>query len=143
MCTLELCGTVKNSSIKDHIRSLRRFLRGPEVSQKKIAAFLQQFENVPSLPRAAEDLATLAIVVPCYGHARYLDKMFESIVSQTRPADEVVLVNDCSPDNSDAILERLLCKLPTDTNTKFSLLHNETNRGQAYSINREIGRAHV
>jgi glycosyl transferase family 2 len=47
-----------------------------------------------------------SIVIPCYNGARFLPFTFESLFSQTRPADEVILVDDGSTDESAEIAAR-------------------------------------
>jgi len=115
----------------------RRTVGGPEVSQRRIRRFLAGIDRA----KAAEPWlgpGSLAIVVPCYGHAAYLAAMFESIVRQTRPPDEVIFVEDRSPDDSAEILAGLIAGGADPTAGRFSLLRNETNLGQAASLNRGI-----
>ena len=46
----------------------------------------------------------LSVVVPVYGVEPYLRACLDSIVAQTLRDIEIVVVNDCSPDNSEAII---------------------------------------
>ena len=46
----------------------------------------------------------LSVVVPVYGVELYLRMCLDSIVAQTLRDIEIVVVNDCSPDNSEAII---------------------------------------
>src|SRR5690349_22939116 len=48
----------------------------------------------------------LSVVLPVFNGARYLVEAIESILGQTRPAEEVIAVDDGSTDGSRAILER-------------------------------------
>jgi glycosyltransferase involved in cell wall biosynthesis len=107
------------------------------VSQRRIRRFLAGTDRAMVAERWPIP-ASLAIVVPCFGHAPYLPTMFESIVLQTRPADEVVLVEDHSPDDSASILAGLIAGRPDPTDGRFSLLRNDRNVGQAASLNRGI-----
>lgn len=47
----------------------------------------------------------ITIIIPVYNVERYLRKCLDSVVNQTLKEIEVICVNDCSPDNSRAILE--------------------------------------
>lgn len=47
----------------------------------------------------------LSIVLPAYGVAGYLRECLDSIVSQSFVDIEVIAIDDCSPDNSGAILD--------------------------------------
>ena len=40
----------------------------------------------------------LTVVVASYNHARYLPSAFASILAQTSPADEIIVIDDCSTD---------------------------------------------
>lgn len=42
----------------------------------------------------------LTVVVPNYNNGKYLSKCIESIISQTYSVDEIIIVDDCSTDNS-------------------------------------------
>lgn len=44
----------------------------------------------------------ITVVIPTYGHANYIAKTLESILAQTRPAREIIVLNDGSPDDTDA-----------------------------------------
>jgi ribulose-phosphate 3-epimerase len=83
------------------VRSLHRQLRKaikeifrPEISQRKIRAFIKstQFAGQPQFQPSGNP--SIAIVVPCYGHASFLREMFESIQQQTSiPLDCHLMVN--------------------------------------------------
>lgn len=42
----------------------------------------------------------ISVIIPMYNSANYLDKCVSSLLEQTMQEWEVILVNDCSPDNS-------------------------------------------
>ena len=48
----------------------------------------------------------ISVIVPIYGVERYLEECIESILSQTYPALEVILVDDGSPDRCGEICDR-------------------------------------
>ena len=95
--------------------------------------------SLPSLPSAAP--TTLALVVPCYRHAAYLPDMLGSITAQTRLPDEVIFVDDCSPDSTREILQRFIAAHPWPAGGRLQLLANDRNIGQAASLNRAISAA--
>lgn len=43
---------------------------------------------------------TVSVVIPTYNHAQYVLEALDSVFAQTRPADEVIVVNDGSPDDT-------------------------------------------
>ena len=81
----------------------------------------------------------LSVVIPNYNHARYLPTAIKALRSQDRLADEIIVVDDASTDDSLAVLERLGCG-----QGDVSVLVNETNRGAVLSLQRglEAARGH-
>ncbi|WDR02949.1 glycosyltransferase family A protein [Devosia algicola] len=45
-------------------------------------------------------MTTVDIVVPCYNYARYLGQCVESVLSQQKVSVRVLIIDDCSTDNS-------------------------------------------
>jgi glycosyltransferase involved in cell wall biosynthesis len=43
---------------------------------------------------------TVSVVIPCYRAATFIGRTLESVFAQTRPPDEVVVVDDASPDGT-------------------------------------------
>jgi GT2 family glycosyltransferase len=55
---------------------------------------------------------TVAVVVPCYNHARFVKRAIESVFSQTYRQIELVVVDDGSTDGSTEIARRTLADSP-------------------------------
>jgi len=110
----------------------------PEISQKKVRAFIKSKRRIHKPNSFPTSKPSVAIVVPCYGHAPFLEEMFESICKQTVPASEVIFVVDHSPDDSLQILQNLISKYQPTIKSQFVLLQNEINLGQAASLNKGI-----
>ena len=109
----------------------------PEISQRKIRAFIKSKRNI-SIGALPSENPSIAIVVPCYGHAPFLNEMFESIQRQTIVPKQVIFVVDHSPDNSTQILQELIEKKQLNSKSQFCLLENKNNLGQAASLNKAI-----
>ena len=43
---------------------------------------------------------TISVVIPAYGHAHFIRQTLESVLGQTRPPSEVIVINDGSPDDT-------------------------------------------
>lgn len=54
----------------------------------------------------------IAVVIPCLNAASYLAQTIGSVLDQTRPADEIILVDDGSTDGSLDLAQRLAARLP-------------------------------
>lgn len=51
-------------------------------------------------------LPTVSVIIPNYNHAPYLEERIESVLNQTYPHIEVILLDDCSTDRSREVLHR-------------------------------------
>lgn len=45
----------------------------------------------------------VSVIVPCYNQAQYLSESLDSVISQTYPYWECIIINDGSPDNTEGI----------------------------------------
>ncbi|NDK54532.1 glycosyltransferase [Pontibacter fetidus] len=52
---------------------------------------------------ATEEKKLITVVIPCYNHAQYLSKAIESVLNQTYPHTEIIVIDDGSTDNTRAI----------------------------------------
>ena len=131
-----LLKTIKNTHRK--FRNKLKEIFKPEISQRKIKSFIKQADSQFKTSQFYKENLSIAIVIPCYGHAPYLKEMFESIRQQTRQADEVIFIIDASPDDSCEILQSLIKEFQIQTKSKLVLLKNDNNIGQAASLNKGI-----
>ena len=53
---------------------------------------------------------TISVIIPNYNNAKFLTQCVESICSQSYPIHEIVIVDDCSTDNSKRVIQELMCK---------------------------------
>ncbi|MEP9353349.1 glycosyltransferase family A protein [Xanthobacter sp. KR7-65] len=74
---------------------------------------------------------TVAAVIPLYNGAPYIRQALESVLAQTEPADEIIVVNDGSTDDGPAIVEEMARHHP------IQLLH-KPNGGQSSARNHAI-----
>lgn len=55
---------------------------------------------------------TFSFIVPVYNAEKYLGKCIDSMLAQTHPDFEIILVNDGSTDNSQAVMDRYAAAYP-------------------------------
>ncbi len=79
-------------------------------------------------PRPPDAPPLVTVIVPNYNHAPYLAQRLDSIYAQTYPHFEVILMDDCSQDDSRAILQAYADRYPDKTR----LIFNATNSGGAF-----------
>lgn len=73
----------------------------------------------------------LRIIIPNYNKAEYLTKCLDSIVNQTFQDFKVIIIDDCSTDNSVQIIQSYVNRYPD----KVILVQNSENKGAAGSRN--------
>jgi len=66
---------------------------------------------------------TISILVPCYNEEKTIEICVLSWLQQSRPADEIIIVNDCSTDNTLQVLKKYsdritIIDLPKNTGNK-------------------------
>lgn len=76
--------------------------------------------------------STISVVIPLYNHARYIKDAIESVLTQSSPADEIILIDDGSSDDGYAIAEKLLSDRP------HAKVLRQENAGAHTTINRAI-----
>ena len=77
----------------------------------------------------------VSVIILVYKVEEYIGECVRSLFEQTLEDVEYVFVNDCTPDASMDVLERVLDDYPARRG-QVKILHNEVNRGQAYSRRR-------
>ena len=78
----------------------------------------------------------VSVIVLVYGVEEYIEKCARSLFGQTMEDLEFIIVDDCTPDRSMEILYSVLEDYPRRKD-QVKVIHNEVNRGQAYS--RRVG----
>lgn len=76
----------------------------------------------------------VSILIPVYGVEQYIERCSRSLFEQTYENMEYVFVNDCSPDYSIAVLERVIRAYP-ERKEFVKIIEHERNRGLAASRN--------
>jgi hypothetical protein len=71
---------------------------------------------------------TISAIVPNYNHARYLDERISSILAQRYTVDEIIILDDCSSDDSLQVIRSWQEK----SGLPITLLSNETNSGSPF-----------
>lgn len=71
----------------------------------------------------------VSVIVPNYNYAHYIKQRLDSILNQSIPAYEIIILDDCSTDGS-ALVIKEFCE---SRNFNYQLLINETNSGSVFS----------
>ncbi len=77
----------------------------------------------------------VSIIMPSYNTARFIDETIQSVLGQTYTNWELIIVDDCSTDDTDEIVKKYL------SDERIIYIKNEKNSGAAVSRNRALREA--
>jgi hypothetical protein len=80
--------------------------------------------------------ATLSVVLPNYNHAPLIGRALAALLGQNRSADEIIVIDDGSTDDSVAVIERIASTAPA-----IRLLRNPSNIGVIPTLQRGLQEA--
>lgn len=92
-----------------------------------------QGENSTVIKRFILRKPLVSIIMPTYNRGHCLPNAIESILSQTYPYFEFIIINDGSSDKTDAILNAYKKKDP-----RIKILRNDSNMGIVTSLNKAL-----
>lgn len=78
----------------------------------------------------------VSVIVPVYNTEKYLRRCLDSLVNQTLDEIEIIVINDCSTDNSKEIIKEYKNKYKN-----IVLIDNKVNKGIGYNRNTGIKKA--
>lgn len=87
-------------------------------------------------PVATATRPRVTVVTACYNYAHFLPDAVESVMAQQGVDVDVVVVNDGSPDDTQAVAEAL-----AERHGRLTVLRNETNQGYLAAFNRGFSHA--
>lgn len=79
-------------------------------------------------------LPLVSICIPNYNKAAFISETIDSVYNQTYPNIELIIVDDCSTDNSLGIIQNKIINAPFKT----TVLFNFENKGVCFSLNKAI-----
>lgn len=85
-------------------------------------------------------MAMLSVVLTSYNYARYLPAALLALLAQARPSDELIVIDDCSADDSVAVINSFLGRF-----AEARLVRNPDNLGTIANLNRglELARGEI
>jgi teichuronic acid biosynthesis glycosyltransferase TuaG len=111
-------------------RKLTRLVRTNQVQVDQVAP------AAIAPPRGGYVDTLVSIVMPAYRAARYIGETIRSVQAQTYRDFELLVVDDCSPDETADIVARIAGQDP-----RIRLLRQQTNSGPAAARNRALAEA--
>lgn len=70
----------------------------------------------------------VSVIIPIYNVERFIERCAESLMQQTLDNVEFIFVNDATPDDSIAILEKVIAAHP-EKNGAVHIVHHDSNKG--------------
>ena len=77
----------------------------------------------------------VSIVMPSYNTGRFIKETIDSVLAQSYTMWELIIVDDCSTDNTDDVVSQYLA------DERIRYIKNDTNSGAAVSRNRALREA--
>ena len=75
----------------------------------------------------------VSVVMTCYNRPNFLDKSIKSILNQTYTNFELIIVDDCSDNETNQLLKNFESK-----DKRIKLHFNKSNRGPTYTFNKGL-----
>ena len=82
-------------------------------------------------------MSTISVIIPVYNTAIFLPRCIESVLRQSHSDLEIVLINDCSTDQSAEVLDNYARR-----DSRVSVINHEINKGLSAARNTGIEHAH-
>lgn len=77
-----------------------------------------------------ENCKKVSVIVPNYNYANFITERIDSIIMQTYPIYELIILDDCSTDNSCEVIEEKIRNIKKENkNLKIKFIKNEKNSG--------------
>lgn len=76
---------------------------------------------------ASDNQPLVSVIIPNYNHAKYLDERMQSVLGQTYQNIEVIILDDCSTDNSREVIEQY-----RDNPKVAKIVYNDKNTGKPF-----------
>lgn len=110
-----------NPDIRDAgINPFVHFVLHGQYESRSAVSYAQQKLNIPFSP-------LVSAIVPNYNHARFLRERIKSIESQTYQNLEIIILDDCSTDNSRELIDEIVAN-----SSRISRIFNEKNSGGVF-----------
>ena len=82
----------------------------------------------------SEDL--VSIITPCYNSSEFIQETIQSVQNQTYTKWQLLIIDDCSADNSTELIEKL-----AESDSRITLIKNTVNLGAAETRNKGLDAA--
>lgn len=79
------------------------------------------------------NIKKVSVVIPNYNYEKYIEERIDSVIFQTYPIYELIIIDDKSNDNSIEIINKKLVEIKENyPNIKIKFIKNEKNSGNVF-----------
>lgn len=81
-------------------------------------------------------MCSVSVVVTVYNHEKFITEALDSILKQTRLPDQVVIIDDCSSDDTWSVIQQFIRNTSYALANNWVCLRNDDNKGVVESLNK-------
>jgi glycosyltransferase involved in cell wall biosynthesis len=96
-----------------------------------------ELNRILAISRIIKNQPLVSVVIPSYNSEKWLDDTIKSILTQSYLNKEIIVVDDCSTDNTKKVMDRLMIWNPD----VIKYMRNEVNSGECISSRRGFAAA--
>lgn len=82
-------------------------------------------------------LSDVTVVVTSFNHQAYVERCLDSLAAQSSPAQQIIVIDDCSRDDSANVIEHWLAQ----SGETYAFIRHERNLGVCASLNEALSQA--
>lgn len=120
---------------KMFLGSISSVLRSEGIVEGGTGAIAKEKAKADNLSDGTYENALVSIIMPSYNSAGFIDETIHSVLNQTYENWELIIVDDCSTDETDAVI------VPFLSDSRIKYYKNGVNSGAAVSRNRALREA--
>lgn len=83
----------------------------------------------------AGETILVSIIIPCYNHEKFIQRTLNSVIEDTYAYKEIIIINDGSRDNSDAVIQQWVSAFSKKEPVRYI---NRSNKGICATINEMV-----
>lgn len=83
----------------------------------------------------------VSVITSIYNVEEYIGLTINSIIQQTYPKWELIIIDDCSTDNTYRVVEDIIAHLPSNHRNKVTVYSSTVNKGKFYNLNWGINKS--
>lgn len=100
-----------------------------KIVNRNIGKTVDTYQNNPR--KLNIDAQKVSVIIPNYNYEKYIEERIDSVMRQTYPIYECIILDDCSTDNSVKKIEKIIKKY--EKNVPIRFLINEKNSGSPFA----------